>query len=586
MRKKRKVSKLFVNIFYILSLLTSVFAIYNLYQIRYIKSFQNYIYLAMIIILIILFIFSFIKINHTSKRSKKKNGILIFFLVLWFLITGILGGVIAYYFGLMGSLNKSTVNYTSDLIVLSSSDITDINMLNEAKIGILKDKKSYEGYIIPQMIIGENDLDETNEFVEFESYGDELSALYKKDVDAIFIGGNYESNYSSIYENISNDTKIIATKTQAVTKKVKQEKVKIKHSNNVDKPFSLVLLGVDTTKEGLDKNTPANGDTVIVITFNPKTYNTTMMSVPRDSYVPISCLNNRTQKITHAAAYGDECMLNTLENFLEIDIDYYAKINFKGLVHLVDALGGIDVDVPKMLCTDDSDRRGQVCIYEGHQHLNGEEALVYARNRKQLAEGDFGRQAHQQIIIKAMMEKLKEMKSVSKFTEILKTISNNLDTNLTQQQMINFYNLAMDMTKTSNDGSIVNFTSLYLDGSGEMIYDSGFGMNLYEYVVEEESLEAIKKELSINLEKEKVEHTKNFNFSINTPYEKKIIGKTVPIFRLPDFTGDTRTISYNWCKNHLLECRFIGSGGKVIKQDISQYTLSSEIDEVVLTLER
>ena len=308
MRKKRKVSKLFVNIFYILSLLTSVFAIYNLYQIRYIKSFQNYIYLAMIIILIILFIFSFIKINHTSKRSKKKNGILIFFLVLWFLITGILGGVIAYYFGLMGSLNKSTVNYTSDLIVLSSSDITDINMLNEAKIGILKDKKSYEGYIIPQMIIGENDLDETNEFVEFESYGDELSALYKKDVDAIFIGGNYESNYSSIYENISNDTKIIATKTQAVTKKVKQEKVKIKHSNNVDKPFSLVLLGVDTTKEGLDKNTPANGDTVIVITFNPKTYNTTMMSVPRDSYVPISCFPGKYEnKITHSAANGTKC---------------------------------------------------------------------------------------------------------------------------------------------------------------------------------------------------------------------------------------------------------------------------------------
>ena len=167
----------------------------------------------------------------------------------------------------------------------------------------------------------------------------------------------------------------------------------------------MLLLGVDSPEENI-QDAVALGDTIMVVTFNPHTLNATLFSIPRDTYVPITCYRNVRSKITHAASGGDKCMINTIQNFFDVNIDYYAKINFKGMVQLVNALGGTDVDVPKELCTDDSNRSGEVCIKAGHQHLDGEGALVLSRNRKQLANGDFGRAEHQQEIIKALMNKI------------------------------------------------------------------------------------------------------------------------------------------------------------------------------------
>ena len=203
----------------------------------------------------------------------------------------------------------------------------------------------------------------------------------------------------------------------------------------VTEPFTMLLMGIDSTDEVLEKNAVANGDTLIVVTFNPKTLNATMLSIPRDSYVPIACWSNKAEnKITHAAGYGNDCMMNTIEQYLGINIDYYAKINFKGLVKLVNAVDGVEINVEQTLCTDDSSRGGQVCINPGYQTLDGEQALVYARNRKALVNGDFGRNQHQQEIVIALANKIKTVNSVSKFMEILDTVSNSLDTNLTTQQ--------------------------------------------------------------------------------------------------------------------------------------------------------
>ena len=122
-------------------------------------------------------------------------------------------------------------------------------------------------------------------------------------------------------------------------------------------------MGVDSKKENI-KDSSFNGDALMLITFNPNTLNATILSIPRDSYVPIACFpGQRKNKITHAAWYGEECMIDTIENFTGIKIDYYLKINFKGVVKLVDALGGIDVDVPYQLCEQNSSRQwGKYCL--------------------------------------------------------------------------------------------------------------------------------------------------------------------------------------------------------------------------------
>ena len=179
------------------------------------------------------------------------------------------------------------------------------------------------------------------------------------------------------------------------------------------------------------------------------------------------------------------------------------------------------------MCTDDSGRMKIVCIKEGYQHLDGEGALVLSRNRKQLENGDFGRGQNQQLVIKAMLEKIKQINSIGQFTTILNTVSNSLDTNLTTKQILSFYSVAKDIIKTglSNENAdIVNIQQLYLQGASAMIYDKRMRMTLYDYVPNTYSQKDITKAMKQNLELTDHNEVKTFSFSINKPYEKTIIG--------------------------------------------------------------
>ena len=344
---------------------------------------------------------------------------------------------------------------------------------------------------------------------------------------------------------------------------------------SITEPFTILLMGIDSTDEVLTKNAIANGDTLILITFNPKTLNATMLSIPRDSYVPIACWSGKPEnKITHAAAYGNDCMINTIEDYFDVNIDYYAKINFKGLVKLVDAVGGVEVDVPKELCTDDSSRGDQICIHEGHQTLNGEQALVFARNRKQLADGDFGRAKHQQEIIMALVNKMKDINDLKTFMSILDTVSNSLDTNLTTKQILSFYDVGKDIIKkslSSNEADLVNIQQLFLQGSGQMIYDERARMVLWDYVPNTSSKKDIIQAMKVNLELEEHEDIKEFHFSINEPYEKKVIGEgpysnTGTYRLLPNFTGDTEAQARATASRLGISVTFDGTSGTVVAQ--------------------
>lgn len=534
-KNKRKKSSIVALIFFIISLVASGYLIYNILRLSGIEDLIRYIIIG---ILALIDLISFIKMriiwkNKQKKKKKKKETKrigFITFLIIYSIICIALGMVLSYFLGTINNINKKYVTYSSSLITLSDNKATKIKDIKDYKIGILKDKKSPEGYIIPQEIIKEEKLHDNNDITEYESYTEMIADLYTKDIDAIFVSTNYPSIYSSIagYENIGNETKIIISKEKKMKKSDTSDEENASTGKSIKEPFTILLMGIDSTDEILAKNAVANGDSLILITFNPKTLNATMLSIPRDSYVPIACWPSKEEnKITHAAAYGNDCMINTIEDFLDIDIDYYAKINFKGLVKLVDALGGIDVDVPADLCTDDSSRGGEVCIKEGRQHLNGEEALVLSRNRKQLANGDFGRGQNQQLVIQAMLEKIKSLKSVNQFTSIFNTVSNSLDTNLTNKQILSFYSVAKDIVKTglsSNSSNIVNIQQLYLQGQGAMIYDKRMKMELYDYVPNTYSVKDIVEAMKINLELIKHKQAKTFSFSINKPYEKEIIG--------------------------------------------------------------
>ena len=399
-----------------------------------------------------------------NNRNKKRRRLFISTMVFYTLICTLVGLVIFYLYGRLSNMNKEYVTYTSDLIVMSDNKAEDIEDIVDYKIGMLETKTSPDGYIIPNEIIKEYNLKDENDIKKYPDYNTMIVDLYDGAVDALLIPDNYPSMFKNIdkFENIDNDTEIIVSKSKKMLKSEVSKQEKASAGKSIKEPFTLLLMGIDSTGEDLEKNAIANGDTMIVITFNPKTLNATILSIPRDSYVPIACWPGKAKnKITHSASYGNDCIINTIEEFLEIDIDYYAKINFKGLVKLVDALGGVDINVEQELCTDNSDRSGDICVHPGYQTLDGEHALVYARNRKQLVNGDFGRNAHQQELIIAMVNKMRSIKNVKTFMNILNTVSNSIDTNLTTKQMLSFYDIAKDLMKNANENAqIINIDQL------------------------------------------------------------------------------------------------------------------------------
>ena len=590
----------FMIFFVIIAVASSIFSIYEILLLSSIETLIRYIVIGVLVLLDLIIIFKchrIRKFDDTKKKKKPKKKLFMFLIILYTIICLLIGGTIFYVYGKINGLNKTFVTYTSDLLVMSTNQANDISDVKDMKIGILKDDTNPEGAIIPKEIIKENNLNDENEVTDYDNYTSMLVDLYSGDLDAMFISNHYVSMFSGItgYENIENETKVIAKKSKKMRKASSSAVETASSGKSITEPFTMLLMGIDSTDEVLEQNAIANGDTLILLTFNPKTLNATMFSIPRDSYVPIACWSGKPEnKITHAAAYGNDCMINTIQDYFDINIDYYAKINFKGLVKLVDAVGGVEVDVPKVLCTDDSSRGDEICIQPGHQTLNGEQALVYARNRKQLANGDFGRAEHQQEIIMALINKIKTINDVSTFMDILNTVSNSMDTNLTTKQILSFYNVGKDILKKSvstDTSNLINVQRLYLQGTGQMIYDERARMVLWDYVPNKSSRKDIIQAMKENLELADHKVIKEFSFSINNPYEVKVIGEgpyntsNGSYNLVPDFTGDTEAQARAAAAKLGLSVTFKGSGGRVISQSFPANKRTDLVKgNIVLTL--
>ncbi len=584
----------FVIILVIITLLSSFFAIYEIFLLSGIETLIRYIVIGVLILIDLIILFKSRGIRK-KKKKKSKRVLFIIFDIIYMLICLAVGIVIFYVYGRISGLNKTFVTYTSDLVVMSKSDANKVSDIKDMTIGILDDKTSPEGYIIPQEIIKKNKLNDNNEIKDYDDYTSMLVDLYSGDLDAMFVTNHYVSMFSGIsgYENVGTETKIITSKSKKMLKANNSAIETASSGKSITEPFTILLMGIDSTDEVLSENAIANGDTLILITFNPKTLNATMFSIPRDSYVPISCWSGKPEnKITHAAAYGDDCMINTIKDYFDIDIDYYAKINFKGLVKLVDAVGGVDVNVGQRLCTDDSSRGGQVCINPGEQTLNGEQALVYARNRKQLANGDFGRAEHQQEIIMALVNKIKTIKDVSTFMDILNTVSNSMDTNLTTKQILSFYNVGKDILKRStvtDNSNVINVQRLYLQGTGQMIYDERAKMVLWDYVPNQSSRKDIINAMKVNLGKKEHSVIKKFSFSINDPYEIEVIGEgpyksSGGYTLLPNFVGDSESQARSAAARLGIPVSFKGNSGYVVSQNYPANKVDLIKGSVTLTL--
>lgn len=506
MAKKRKRKPKINNLLILLVIISSCFLIYHILLLGPIEKNIRYIIVAGVILINIIFF---------AMKNKKTRQMANIMMILFIIINVICSYSINKVYGLIDSINKNKIIYSSSLIALNDSKFNNIDDVKNTKIGIIDDTMSIDNYIIAKEIIDDEKLDSKNEIIDYNDILAMVSDLYNGNIDLMFISSNYDSMLKEVegYENISSKVKVITDKEKTIKKQ--NSTFSFLNKRKKVKPFSILLMGVDSEKDGLKRNSYANGDGLMLLTFNPDTLNITMMSIPRDSYLPIACRDNQKNKLTHAGWFGTDCMIETIENTFNVEINYYVKINFKGVVSLIDTLGGVTVDVPKRLCTDDSNRQGEICIDGGTQTLNGEQALVLARNRYDMAQGDIDRGYNQQILIKGVLNKLTEVRNITTLLDILETISNNLDTNLTTEEILSFYNIFKDILesrKYQQTNDILNMIQIKLIGNGKMVYFKNLNQRLWTYQLEEDSIKEAEKEMKINLGLKEPDLIKEFTF--------------------------------------------------------------------------
>ena len=247
-------------------------------------------------------------------------------------------------------------------------------------------------------------------------------------------------------------------------------------------PFSVLLLGVDERPEDADSG---RSDSIIVATVNPIEDSVKLVSIPRDTLVHIPGYGK--DKVNAAFAYGGiNLAVETIENYLNIPINFYTKINMKGMVDLVNAVGGINVDNKYAFDLDG------VTLEVGNFDLDGYQALQYARMRKEDPTGDFGRQERQKEVISKIVKNALSINSITNFNKIFNAVGKNVETNFTGSEL---WELAKNYANTAN-----NITNLTLEGpDGFLYYIPSYGQDVYVWQPSSESLQEVSNQLRKHL---------------------------------------------------------------------------------------
>ncbi len=248
---------------------------------------------------------------------------------------------------------------------------------------------------------------------------------------------------------------------------------KVKLSNN---NISILFIGVDDSMERNQGDAHSRSDALILATLNPIKKTVKLVSIPRDSYVYIPEVGYK-DKITHAHAFGGtRATIEAVEGLLDIPVDYYVKMNFNAFIDIVDAVGGIEVDVPYERLEMDENDNYTIQLKRGMQKLDGRHALALARTRKM--DNDVERGKRQQIILEAIVNETVSLKALTKYGDVIDAVGDNMKTDMTYKEMTSFIDYVKD--------GMPQIDALNLNGSDDM------STGVYYYKLEASSLDEVK----------------------------------------------------------------------------------------------
>lgn len=407
--------KIFFKAFGVISIFLMLLFLYNVFKLDLIPF--KYFIIIILVMLLIIGSLTFILFKNNIKIKVKSIVSIILLLLNILTVFGIkyIDKTSNFLESLVGELNQTEEFYVG---VLENSDITNIKELKHKKVGAYITNEKSNAKVASDLLKKEVNY----ELNEYSNIKDLYSDLNNNDTDAIIFNDSIKSIVSEIEELKDIKIKVIhkisvSIKSSDVTTKV----------DVINKKFNIFIAGGDADGS---INQTTNTDVNMVVSVDPINKKLLLTSIPRDYYVKLVGVDkcgDTLDKLTHAGRHGIEVSILTVENLLDLDINYYAKINFSTVVGFVDAIDGIDVESDFDFCVNGD--HGNFCFKKGKNHLKGNAALTFARERHSFIDGDVQRVKNQQKVISAMINKVStSTKLISNYSEILDSISKNFAT--------------------------------------------------------------------------------------------------------------------------------------------------------------
>lgn len=410
-KKKNRINKILTVI-----LLVVVLVFFSL--IFYINILPIF-YLILLIILFIFFIGLTILLNNKKKKIFRLIG-----RTLSIIIITIVTFITIYLFNTLGFLfNMTNGNYTIynyNVIVLNTSNDKKLKDLKNKDMGISKTTEREELTKAKNII---NEKIKIN-YYDFEDINELSKSLINKEVDCILL----EDSELSLIEEENKEQYELFNIIYEI--EIKNDIEDLRDSININKePFNIFISGIDTFG---DIKKTSRSDVNMILTVNPKSEKILITWIPRDYYVNINDSGYK-DKLTHAGLYGISNSIYAMEKLFETDINYYVKVNFTSLIEVVDLLGGITI------YNDETFRSKDGYLFKkGNVTLNGEKALSFVRERKNVTGGDLGRGKNQIKVLEALLKKAMSPNIITKYNSLLKSLDGAFVTNLSQSTMTSF----------------------------------------------------------------------------------------------------------------------------------------------------
>ena len=427
MKEQNKYVKVLSILLSILLVVASFYLLYQLIKINVLPT--KLLFLITIVFVLLDAIFALLLCYYTRAFVSK---IICVVITLVLILGSCLGG---YYISKTGSLLTNITNVTKhakntvSVVVKQSSDIKNKSQLNGLSVGTLRTigtqgsskalkELSKDGIVMNQS--------------EYDSLSAMLEAFYNGEVDSIIINESSRSQILDVesYADFDNNTRVVYQTSYKVENTDKAYAV----SDITSKPFNILISGSDT-RGGFDGN--GRSDVIMVATVNPKTSTILLTSVPRDFYVTTACdaadgcMQGALDKITHTGIHGTNTTKRTVEQLLGVEINYTFKVGFDTVTDLVDALGGVDVYVEPGYAVSTS----TFSVHEGVNHLNGHDALEYARERYAYTEGDRQRTKNQQQVLMGIVNEATKPSVITKYASIMDAMANTFSTTMSNEEI-------------------------------------------------------------------------------------------------------------------------------------------------------